>query len=139
MKKVILITLLALAAGAQTRETRTSKAPAKPVARDAVSRTPPAGSERVGDGVWRYKDKAGKTWIYTRTPFGFSLAEEHAAASPAKSPSGTSRVVEARDGLVRFEGLSPFGKTSWSRPEAELNAEEKAALAAYRAASQSSK
>ena len=88
----------------------------------------PANAEKVRDGVWRSRDAAGKTWIYTRTPFGFARVEENAQQDSARPASGPAVVATAVQGdTVTFERESPFGKSRWSRKVDDLSDEEKTA------------
>lgn len=88
----------------------------------------PANAEKVRDGVWRSRDAAGKTWSYTRTPFGFARVEENSQQDSARPSSGPAVVATAVQGdTVTFERESPFGKSRWSRKVDDLSDEEKAA------------
>lgn len=113
----------------------------RPAARPAAARpdsiaAPPAGAEKVSEGVFRTKDSAGKVWIYTRTPFGFARREEGSAPAVPPPVAPVLRVLEVKDGTVRFERDTPFGRSSWTRPVAELNEREKAAYEASLAGAQ---
>ncbi|MCC7157474.1 MAG: hypothetical protein IT161_23040 [Bryobacterales bacterium] len=100
----------------------------------------PAGAEKVRDGVWKAKDKDGKTWFYARTPFGYSRSAEDPEA--ASSPAQTEQLVlvTAIDGnTARFERPTPFGGARWTRKLSELTDEEKAAVDQYKAKQSSRK
>lgn len=131
-------TFLTLAyAAAQTA----ARPPARSAARPAVPppgspANLPAGAEKVSEGVFRAKDSAGKVWIYTRTPFGFARHEEGAAPVAPQPDVPGVRVLEVKGGTVRFERDTPFGKTVWTRPVADLNEKEKAAYEASLASTQ---
>lgn len=133
--KLFLIAALTMAASLAQTAQRTATPAAKPAAKplSAVIQ-PPAGAEKVSDGVYRSKDSAGKAWIYTRTPFGFARHEEGAApVAPPPSPV-EFRVLEMKGDTVRFERDTPFGKSVWNRPIAQLDEKEKAAYEAAKAA-----
>jgi len=98
----------------------------------------PEGAEPAGDRTWRYKDKAGKTWIYIRTPFGFSKSEEkpsgvesEPAANKVESAGPAFRIVSVKGDVVAFERDSPFGKSKWTKKKSELAGDEVAALDQY--------
>ncbi|MBI4892386.1 MAG: hypothetical protein HY821_17310 [Acidobacteria bacterium] len=132
---------LILAASLSVLSLLAQKAPqsapaAKPAAK-AVSGLP-ANAEKLGEGTYRVKDSAGKTWIYTQSPFGYSRKEEGAApAVPARSAAAiTIRAVEVTKDSVRFERDTPFGKAAWTKPLDNLEEAEKTALEKFRADSQ---
>lgn len=99
----------------------------------AVANTLPAGAEKIGEFKWRYKDSAGKTWIYVQTPFGFSKLSESDYMQQNSQPAdesavaATKVVAQSSDG-VTFERQTPFGPQRWTKKRAELNPTEKAAL-----------
>src|SRR5262245_38354163 len=73
----------------------------------------PKGAVEISAGVYKFTDSSGKTWIYRKTPFGLS-----------KSPE-TPDVNAFEDGEnVRFERLTPFGVSKWTRKKTELTKEE---------------
>lgn len=92
----------------------------------------PATAVKAGEGVWKWKDPQGKSWIYHRTAFGYTRVEDVPEKSAA--PQLGLRVVEVKGGQVTFEQATPFGKSRWVRPMAELNGDEKAALQAHESA-----
>ncbi|HNY41494.1 MAG TPA: hypothetical protein PKJ41_13930 [Bryobacteraceae bacterium] len=101
----------------------------------------PEGAEPAGDRTWRYKDKAGKTWIYVRTPFGFSKAEEKTpgteiepAVNKEKVAAPAFRIVSVKGDVVAFERDSPFGKSKWTKKKSELAADELAELEKFQTA-----
>ncbi len=137
MMKLALIGVLAWSCLAQSQPASKSaqqqggKAQAA-AARGAAAKTAgvelPANAEKVRDGVWRSRDASGKTWIYTRTPFGFARVEENAkqdAARPAAGPQVVATAIHADS--VAFERETPFGKSRWTRKLDDLSDEEKAA------------
>lgn len=140
MMKLALIGVLACGCLAQSQpaaktvrqSTTAGKSQAATVRRTAAKTTGgvelPANAEKVRDGVWRSRDASGKTWIYTRSPFGFAKVEESAQTETARSSSGPAVVATAIQGdSVTFERESPFGKSRWTRKLEDLSEEEKAA------------
>lgn len=83
----------------------------------AAAQTVPSGAEKVDVGSWRYKDPAGKTWIYRQTPFGLVHFEEKTEAEEPLPP-GMKAVEDGES--VRFERPGPFGTVKWVRPKLEL-------------------
>jgi hypothetical protein len=107
--------------------------PAPKKAKSAPNRvqeiTIPAGAVEVEPYTYRYTDAQGKKWIYRKTPFGISRAEDKAvedpkAVDPKKEENArlidTTTAVEDGD-TVRFERPGPFGVTKWQRKKTELN------------------
>lgn len=131
--KLYIAACLTLAAGAAQTAARPA---ARPAPKPTGQITLPAGAEKVSEGVYRAKDASGKTWIYTRTPFGFARNEEGAAPAAPRPDVPGVRVLDVKGDTVRFERETPFGKAVWSRAVADLNETEKAAYQASLAASQ---
>ncbi len=102
----------------------------------------PAGATQVEPNLYRYTDSDGKTWNYRQTPFGISRWEETPASGEAAAPANShvapqgsavkSEPVAVTDqgNSYRFEKKTPFGTSTWVRKKTELNAEEKALVAA---------
>jgi hypothetical protein len=88
----------------------------------------PAAATQTSPNLYRYTDKSGKTWLYSRTPFGISKRED----KPATPPSATyeSQLVTVTDlgDSVRFERKVPFGITTWVSKKSELTDGEQAML-----------
>ena len=140
LAQAVLVVGVTLAAAAQTPQAaRPGKADASAgraqavavrhkASADSGAAQLPANAEKVRDGVWRAKDAAGKTWIYTHTPFGYNKMDEdtYQAAARASAPPAL-RLISASGGNATFERDTPFGKSRWTRPVAELSDEEKAA------------
>ncbi len=105
---------------------QTTSAPKKP---SAAAQGLPVGAVKTGDGEWKWKDPQGKSWIYHSTAFGYARVED----VPGKTAAAQVglRVVEVKAAEVVFEQATPFGKSRWTRPVAEMNADEKAALEAH--------
>lgn len=86
----------------------------------------PAGAVETAPGVYRFTDHDGKTWIYRKTPFGVTRAEEK-ADTPDKNDKSLQDIKATEDGdTIRFERPSPFGSIHWQRKKTELNETEKA-------------
>ena len=128
--------VLTLAAATAQTAQRPASRPAAPKPKAASQIAPPAGAEKVSEGVFRARDSAGKVWIYTRTPFGFARSEEGAAPAAPPPEVPAFRVLDVKDGKVRFERDTPFGKSVWTRSVDQLDEKEKAAYQASLAASE---
>lgn len=88
----------------------------------------PANAVKIQEGVYQVKDAKGKTWIYSRTPFGWSKVDEAASKESARaSETPAFRAVSVEGDKVKFERETPFGKSTWTKPIADLTADEKAA------------
>jgi|WetSurMetagenome_2_1015567.scaffolds.fasta_scaffold247112_2 hypothetical protein len=132
-KLFLLVLLVACTAFAQSQADPAAKAKSATVQRTAAQKeaaTLPPNAEKISDGVWKAKDAAGKTWIYTKTPFGFSKGEEGADRPAVQQSSGPELQVVAFNGATaKFEKQTPFGKSVWTKKVEELNEEEQAACA----------
>lgn len=102
---------------------------AKPAPNKVQEITIPAGAVEVEPYTYRFTDAQGKKWIYRKTPFGISRAEDKAVedpkvVDPKKEESArlidATTAVEAGD-TIRFERPGPFGVTKWERKKTELN------------------
>ena len=103
---------------------------AKPAPANKVQEiTIPAGAVEVEPYTYRYTDAQGKKWIYRKTPFGISRAEDKVAedtkAEDLKKDEN-ARLIDAttavEDGdAIRFERPGPFGVAKWQRKKTELN------------------
>jgi hypothetical protein len=120
MLLAIMFTAALLAAGSQTAAKEPVPA-AQPKAGSAktapAGQTVPAGAEKVDLGTWRYKDAAGKVWIYRKTPFGLVHFEEKAETEAPAPPQ--MKAFESGD-KVRFENSGPFGTVKWVKAKSEL-------------------
>ena len=83
------------------------------------------------DGTYAWADKAGKKWIFSKTPFGISRVED-TGASPILSSAPAGQFVKATEAgdKIRFERQSPFGTNKWEKSKSDLTDEERAILAA---------
>ncbi len=134
MMRMMLIGMIALSAMAQTKSTKPA---ARPPAEKQTAASPlPAGAEQVREGVWRFKDSSGKTWIYTKTPFGYTRELEGKRDDSPAAPN--FHVVAIEGDTVKFERSTPFGKTVWTRNISELDEREKAVYEAKLQESQKS-
>jgi len=95
--------------------------------------TIPADAVRIDPYTYSYTDAQGKKWIYHKTPFGITRAEDKPASleEAQKAQDDRARLIEStkavEDGdTIRFEQASPFGTTRWQRKKAELNDMERA-------------
>jgi hypothetical protein len=92
-----------------------------------VSLTIPKDAVDNGDGTWSYKDKQGKQWTYTKTPFGVSRVAANAAAT-AKMPAGVPKnAVRNADGT--FTAADKDGK-KWNYQNTPFGVSRTAATAA---------
>ena len=121
--------LVALAIGIVQAEDRQSpkKTAAKKKTAPPAELTLPAGATLVEPGTYTFTDAQGKKWIYRKTPFGLSKAEDkpsEQAAAPAAGPA----ITATEDGdNVRFEREGPFGVYKWTKKKSELADDERAA------------
>ena len=96
----------------------------------------PAGAIEVSPNSYKYTDKAGKKWVYHRTPFGISKAEEglesetNAAKQKSDAASPETQVTEQGDSL-KFVRPGPFGNYTWVKKKADLDESEQAAYEAW--------
>ncbi len=104
---------------------------AKPAPAKAQEVTIPAGAVEVEPYTYRYTDPQGKKWIYRKTPFGVSRAEDKPASAEDPKKDENARLIDATTAVeegdaIRFERPGPFGLTKWQRKKAELNEVERA-------------
>ena len=131
---VVFVSALALsAAGPQTEKKpapKTAPKTAPKAVADPVKVTIPADAVQGADGVYHYTDPQGKKWIYAKTPFGISHAEDPGDRAAGKSSASRAAGIQAtEDGdTVRFERPGPFGVYKWEKKKSELDETEKAAL-----------
>jgi len=85
----------------------------------------PAGAVQIEKNAWRATDKDGKTYIYRRTPFGFSKYE--ADEVPVEEPVAGLVAIDKGD-TVEFQRKTPFGLSKWTKKKNELDDNEAAAL-----------
>jgi len=131
LKVLAVLTILTAAAAADDKPAATNRKieTHKPTKVQAI--TIPKGAVQIDSNTYRYTDPSGKKWIYNKTPFGISRAEDKSVEDAKKTQEETARQIEStkavEDGdLIRFERRSPFGVTHWERKKAELNEMERA-------------
>jgi hypothetical protein len=80
------------------------------------------------NGTYSYKDKAGKNWIYSKTPFGISRIEDMGGAPSGFVTTPKEQLIKTTDAgdTVKFERQTPFGVTKWEKKKSEMNDEERA-------------
>jgi hypothetical protein len=114
----------------------------KPGATDKeVQAVVPKDAKLVGRNRWEWTDKAGKKWIYVRSPFGITTTE---AATVAATEKVAEEKKEARvEGIVvlgetekevKFTRPGPFGNYTWSKKKSDLEDYEREALRRKQAA-----
>lgn len=101
--------------------------PSQPEARGTGLESVPAAATQAGPDLYRYTDISGKTWLYSRTPFGISKREDKPATQSAIYDSQLVTVTDLGDS-VRFERKVPFGITTWVSKKNELTDGEQAML-----------
>jgi hypothetical protein len=127
----ILLVVLLLPLAAQT--TRQSKsAPPKPAAArpaDPAPATPPASAQQVDTTTFHWKDAKGETWIYKKTPFGWSKIREKELNSFKRTEEQPAaiEVREVRGDEVTFEKPTPFSTSRWTKKKDAFSTEESAA------------
>lgn len=133
-----IIGLFAMAVTASAADSKKkTTAPAKPpVAQPLVI---PKDASPNPDGTYSYTDKAGKKWIYSKTPFGISKIQDMSGSAPAlaAAPAGTYMKAFDNGDTVKFERQSPFGTSKWEKKKSELTDEERAVLERQAAAAKS--
>jgi hypothetical protein len=149
---LLLLVMAAVIGSAQTSANSENTKPEPSSGKSTVVKLP-VNAVRISDGLYRFTDPDGKVWLYRRTPFGYARSEEglvkdSAAAgadtsqrtagtpfggakstgndrSSGKGASSSVEITATEEGdNIRFERPTPFGKTQWVKPKAELNAEE---------------
>jgi hypothetical protein len=134
--KICLVMVLAAAAGRAENEPAKKQSGDEPAKKTAAKPAPPTaelklpgGATMVEPGTYTYTDAHGKKWIYRKTPFGLSRAEDKPApadAVPAPPPGAGVTATEDGDS-VRFERPSPFGVYKWQKKKSDLTDDERAA------------
>lgn len=97
----------------------------------------PTGAQRLSETRWRHTTPDGKSWIFTRTPFGWSRGPETTpAAGTSETKESTTapalEVVEIRANEAVFQRPTPFGRSRWTKALSALDEAESAAVAAAR-------
>ncbi len=104
------------------------KTPAKTAAVPAELKLP-AGAVLVEPNTYTFTDAKGKKWIYRKTPFGLSRAEDKPtpATEAAVPPSGAGITATEDGDTIHFERPSPFGVYRWEKKKSDLTDDERAA------------
>jgi len=143
MKIILLVTLLSFtppgaAAAAQDqqapappkpaakkKDAKTTTKPAPPVAQPL---TIPADATPNPDGTYAYTDKAGKQWIYSKTPFGVSKIQNMGSAPSGFNTTPKEELIKSVDqgDTEKFSKQTPFGATTWEKKKSDLTDEERA-------------
>jgi len=127
--KLKICTLLMVCVAGATAADKPAPKKAKTAPNKVQDVTIPAGAVEVEPYTYRFTDAQGKKWIYRKTPFGISRAEDKAVEDPkAEDPkkAENARLIEMTNAVedgdtVRFERPGPFGVTKWQRKKTELN------------------
>ncbi|MEZ5401714.1 MAG: hypothetical protein R2729_18720 [Bryobacteraceae bacterium] len=90
--------------------------------------TIPKKAVEIEPGLWEHKDAKGKTWHYTRTPFGVRRFEPESAPDDSAKEAEFITALDLGGGTVEFTRKTPFGKATWTRKSDDLNDAEKLAL-----------
>src|SRR5579884_1205409 len=93
----------------------------------AASDSIPAQATQVGANLYRYTAPNGKTWLYSRTPFGVSKREDKTEFQFVGPTTQAPKVTDLGD-QVKFEFQTPFGVSVRVTPKADLTDAEKALL-----------
>ena len=126
-KICILAALSVMLASAEDKQPG-KKAAVKKNAAPPAEVTLPVGATAVEPGTWTFIDSKGKKWIYRKTPFGLSRAEDNSTQRAAPASSATAFITATEDGdKVRFERPGPFGVYRWEKKKSELDDDERAA------------
>jgi len=96
----------------------------KKVTKEPPPVTIPTDAVPVGDGSFRYTDKAGKKWIYRNTPWGVSKAEEKIAVQPVETVAVDPVKCEDLGDSVRFTKPTPFGPKVWTTKKSAMDSYE---------------
>lgn len=132
LRKMLVVTVMAAAfALAAEKPAKPQSKPQAKAAPAAAAVTVPSDATQVDANTWRYTDKDGKAWLYRRTPFGLIKMEDKPERAAAPAATDTLKAVEEGD-HVNFERASPFGPRRWTKKTANLDEDEKAALARAR-------
>ncbi len=129
---VTLVLMAALPVLAQTTKKAAPRTSAKPAPRVAQPLVLPKDATPNPDGSYSWTDKAGKKWLFSKTPFGLSRIED-TGASPASAASSSLKVTDLGE-KIRFERPSPFGTNRYEKNKADLTDEERAIVAAQQQA-----
>jgi hypothetical protein len=93
----------------------------KKVTKEPPPVTIPTDAVPVGDGSFRYTDKAGKNWIYRNTPWGVQKAEEKVTVKPVETVAVDPTKTEDLGDSVRFTKPTPFGPKVWTTKKSAMD------------------
>lgn len=126
--KIGMVAILAIGIGlAEDQPAKKKKSVPKPAAAAAELKLP-AGATMTEPGTYTYTDPQGKKWIYRKTPFGLSKAEDKPAPAAETNAAAEAAYTATEDGDgVRFERPGPFGVYKWRKKKSDLTDDEKAA------------
>jgi hypothetical protein len=123
--------LLVVCVAAAVADDKPAAKKAKPAPAKVQEVTIPADAVEVEPYTYRYTDPQGKKWIYRKTPFGISRAEDKPVAADDSKKDENARLIDATSAVeegdtIRFERPGPFGLTKWQRKKTQLNEVERA-------------
>jgi hypothetical protein len=123
---IITLSAMAVTASAADKKKKTT-APARPATPVAQPLVIPNDASPNTDGTYSYTDKAGKKWIFSKTPFGVSRTQDMTGSAPAIPAAPAGQYMKATDNgdTVKFERQSPFGTTKWEKKKSDLTDEER--------------
>jgi hypothetical protein len=129
-KWIAIIVFSAVVFTASAADKKKKTLPAKAAAPVAQPLVIPKDASPNPDGTYSYTDKAGKKWVYSKTPFGISKIQDMSGSAPAIAAAPAGQFVKATDNgdTVKFERQSPFGPTKWEKKKSELTDEERAVV-----------
>ncbi len=111
-----------MAAGAYGADQKTAKK--KSAAAPQAVTIPKDAIADPGGATYRWKDKAGKKWVYARTPFGIMRYPDSGQSGDTPASAVPTKVIDKGDS-VRFERPTPFGTTTWEKKKTELTDDER--------------
>jgi hypothetical protein len=126
-KWIAIIALFAMVVSAPAADKKKTAAAAKPATPVVQPLVIPKDASPNSDGTYSYTDKAGKKWIFSKTPFGISKIQDMSGAAPVIAAAPAGQYMKAVDNgeTVKFERQSPFGTTKWEKKKSELTDEER--------------
>ena len=138
---VLLLPVFAICAAGQAAKKPAEQSPAKAAAKTqpAPILQIPAGAVESEPGVYRFTDKAGKKWVYRKTPFGISRREDTPDDAPKSSTLDDYIKAFDQGASVRFERTSPFGVSKWVKKKSDLNDQERSVWERDKARAEKSK
>ncbi|HWF10773.1 MAG TPA: hypothetical protein VG297_20035 [Bryobacteraceae bacterium] len=134
---VLMLGIVTVCASAADKKKTAQKAAAAP-----LIVTIPKGAVANPDGQsYSYKDKQGKRWTYTKTPFGIMKAPAADPATATAAPGTDLSGVKAIDkgDTVHFERPGPFGVMKWDKNKTDLNDDERRLVESQNPDSQNAK